>query len=245
MGQPILRILTVVLIAFLARSANAGDIEVVVTDAYLDLRTGPGRGFPVFHSAARDTRLRLEKQRTAWIQVTTDDRREISGWIHERQLSQTSAAGREEARYTDQRRPYPRFEWAVSGGDFAGASGVSTSLAFNMTRHLSLRATGTQVLGDFSNGWLATGTIRHQPFPGWRLSPWFELGGGLLATEPFSTIVQADDRKDNVLTVGAGMDVFVARRFTVFMDFHRHTVLTSRDVNEEINEWKLGIKVSF
>ncbi len=232
--------LILILISLSPGSLAAGPL-VVVAAPYLDVRTGPGRGFPVFHSVRRDEQLILHKRRTDWVKVSTTGNRQIDGWIHISQLGDTRTMT--ETLVNEDRRP--RLEWSVSGGDFAGASAVSSSLAYRMTRHLSLRATGTQILGDFSNGWLATGTLRHHPFPGWRISPYFELGGGTLHTEPFATIVRASDRKDSVITVGAGTEFHLTSRFTAFLNYHRHTVLTSRDTNEEINEWKLGIKVAF
>ena len=45
---------------------------VVVRDAFLDLRTGPGRGFPAAYSAARGDTVLLLRQRTDWIKVRTD-----------------------------------------------------------------------------------------------------------------------------------------------------------------------------
>ena len=44
---------------------------------------------------------------------------------------------------------------------------------------------------------------------------------------------------------GIGADVYVSRKFMLRMEYRRHTVLTSRDDNEELNQWKAGFSIFF
>jgi hypothetical protein len=75
-----------------AACAMAADAhEVVVTGPYLDLRTGPGRGYPVTQSVPRGARVVVLFQRTDWYKVRTDKGRE--GWAHRSQLQQTRTPG--------------------------------------------------------------------------------------------------------------------------------------------------------
>jgi len=62
-------------------------IEVVVKDAYIDLHTGPGRGYPVTFSVERGVTIELLRQRTDWIEVRTA--RGQRGWVHRSQLENT------------------------------------------------------------------------------------------------------------------------------------------------------------
>ncbi len=224
----------------------AVESNVVVAVPFIEMRTGPGRGYPVFHVVAQDEQLVLEKRRTDWIRVTTTDRRPTQGWIHVSDLERIqSDSGDTLTSAGDGRFDTRRWQWSASGGDFGGASAISTALAFRATKNIALELQGTQILGKFSDGWMASMMVRHTPFPNSRFSPYFQLGGGLLATKPFSTVAQFADRKDNALTVGGGLNIFLARRFMFVMDYRRHSVITSRDQLEEINEWKLGINVFF
>ena len=43
--------------------------QVVVQKDYVDLRTGPGRGYPVVEVALKDDSLQLLMQRTGWVKV--------------------------------------------------------------------------------------------------------------------------------------------------------------------------------
>jgi len=62
-------------------------IEVVVKEAYIDLHTGPGRGFPIAISVERGVTIELLRQRTDWIEVRTA--RGQRGWVHRSQLENT------------------------------------------------------------------------------------------------------------------------------------------------------------
>lgn len=138
-----------------------------------------------------------------------------------------------------------RWEWSVSGGDFAGASAITAAIGFNLTPNISVQGRGTQIFGEFSEGLVGSAHVQLRPFPQWRISPWFEIGAGVLSTEPFSTIVNVEARSNPVLSTGAGFNVYLTRHFIMTAGYRRHTVLTERVTNEEIDEWKLGIGAFF
>lgn len=107
-------------------------IEVVVKDAYIDLHTGPGRGFPVTVSVERGVTIELLRQRTDWVEVRTA--RGQRGWVHRSQLENTlTPAGSEvhiagpgqdartdrqwEAGFAADRRQQEKDEW-IAGFSF-------------------------------------------------------------------------------------------------------------------------------
>ena len=77
------------------------------------------------------------------------------------------------------------------------------------------------------------------------MSPFFTLGAGVIHTEPKSTIVQGEDRSDQVGHVGAGFRIYAARRFVLRAEYKSYVVFTSRDDNEEVEEWKVGFAFFF
>src|SRR5205085_51859 len=66
-----------------ARAADAPLERLQVTDPYLELHTGPGRGYPVFFVVAREEWVAVELRYTDWFKVRTDAGKE--GWVHRRQ----------------------------------------------------------------------------------------------------------------------------------------------------------------
>jgi len=53
---------------------------VFVTDAYLELHTGPADVYPITQVVERNERVCVIRSRTKWIKVTSDRNRE--GWVH-------------------------------------------------------------------------------------------------------------------------------------------------------------------
>jgi hypothetical protein len=87
-------------------------------------------------------------------------------------------------------------------------------------------------------------SIVMSPFPS-GVSPFFGIGTGIIHIEPQTTIVQSEDRTDEIVHVGAGFDVYVSQRdsFLAWVYKHQPHVLTSRDDNQEIDEWTAGFSV--
>ena len=61
--------------AFAPGHAKAADEKlrsVAVADPFLEMHTGPGRGYPIFHVVDRGESVDIVMQRTDWYQVRTD-----------------------------------------------------------------------------------------------------------------------------------------------------------------------------
>jgi len=71
------------------------------------------------------------------------------------------------------------------------------------------------------------------------------LGGGMIKTEPKATLVATTDRTDSVALAGAGVRVYLTRRFVFRGEYKAHVVFTSCDDNEEVREWKAGLSFFF
>jgi opacity protein-like surface antigen len=127
-----------------------------------------------------------------------------------------------------------------------GAGLVSVSGGCAFSDNLSLGLPFTHILGEFSNGSSATLGLMHVFVPEWRISPYFTLGTGVIYTEPKSTLVQSIDRDDQIGYVGGGLQFYLTRRFMLRSEYRNNVIFTSRDDNEEVDEWKyLGFAFFF
>ncbi len=219
---------------------------VVVQDAYADMRSGPGRGFPATYSVERDASIQLLRQRTDWIKVRTAAGRE--GWVHRSQLERTLTPGGAPvmlAGPSPEARTEHRWEVGLGTGDFGGANVVSVSGAYALTASLLVRADVSHLLGNYSNGWLGTAGIAHVFVPAWRVSPFVGIGGGVISISPKATLVQADDRTDTTAYAGLGVRGFLTNRFLLQAEYRSYVVFTSRDENEEIDAWTVGFTYFF
>lgn len=222
--------------------------RVIVLDPFLEMRTGPGRGYPVFHIAEEGEQIEIKKRRTDWFKVKTTSRHPKQGWVHLFDLTRTIDTTGAHVVFPDSSHADAvdrRWDWSMSGGDFGGVNSIATSVAFHVTQNIAAQLQFTQIFGNFSDSQMVVASIQQSPFPHWRLSPYVQLGTGILRTESFSTIVKSEDSTNQTVMVGAGANIYLSRRFITYIDYRYHTVLTSRDNNEEIHEWKIGISVFF
>ena len=226
-----------------ALGGDGSDVEVI--DPYLELHTGPGRGYPVFHIAERGEHVRILKRRTDWFLVRTADGRE--GWVPLAQIAATAGEsgpppvagpGREEFAGR-------RWEAGVLGGDLEGGRATTLHLGYYLTPGLIAEVSATQSLGQFSTHYLAGLDLVSQPFPDWRFSPYFAVGAGVIRTDPRATLVRAPDRTDGSARVAVGLRTWLGRRFVLRLDYRDHLVFTSRDDNQELQQWQAGIAFFF
>jgi len=224
--------------------------DVVVSDPYIEMHTGPGRGYPVFYVAGQGDQVTILKRKTDWFKLRLPrgsfDARE--GWVHIDQMRHTldlEGNPLEIAEYGVEQFATRRWEFGLGGGDIEGAATINGYLSFAFNPYISLQGEASQILGEYSDGYMGSVSIFMRPFPRWRVSPFFNIGTGYIHIEPQTTIVQAQDLDDEIVHAGLGADIYISRKFMLRMEYRRHTVLTSRDDNEELNQWKAGFSIFF
>jgi hypothetical protein len=213
--------------------------KILIADPYIELHTGPGRGYPVFHVVERGREVEIVKRRTDWFEIRTD--RGVEGWVPREQMIATlEPTGEPLDLQEPARENYMSRRWqaGVSGGDFAGASLISGFGGYAFSDNLSIELTLNHIVGEFSNGYSATLGLVHVFVPEWRISPYFTLGTGVIYTDPKSTLVQSVDRTDQIGYVGGGLQFYLTRRFMLRTEYRNNVIFTSRDDNEEVDEWK-------
>jgi len=219
---------------------------VSVAEPFLEMHTGPGRGYPKFHVVERGESVEILKRRTDWFLVRGPDGKE--GWVDRGQMEKTLQTGGQEiefAQANQQDFTDSRWELGLLAGDFGGANIVSLYGAYSFNPNVAVEVWGSQILGNFSNGWMGSVNVVHETWPDWRISPFFTLGTGVIRTSPKSTIVQGEDRTDQIAHAGAGIRFYATRRFILRAEYKNYVVFTSRDDNEEVEEWKAGFAFFF
>jgi uncharacterized protein YgiM (DUF1202 family) len=220
--------------------------EVIVADPFIELHTGPGRGYPVFYIAERGDTVAILRRRTDWFQIEVP--RGEQGWVHREQMAQTldidgeafDVPGFSIDDYTQR-----RWEVGVQYGDFGGANMVSAFGGYGLTENLQLELWVGQALGRFSDSEIVHFNVTHLMFPDKKVTPLFSLGAGTINTSPKATLVATTDRRDTMAVAGLGVRAYLTRRFVFRADYKAYVVFTSRDDNEEVREWKAGFSFFF
>ena len=220
---------------------------VKVADPYIEMHTGPGRGYPIFYVAPRDEWVQLLYRKTDWFRVQTEDGKE--GWVNAGQLSMTLNPSGERV---DIRDPNEKdfvvrdWEYGATVGDFEGLAVITFYGGYHFSENISNEFIFSQASGTVSSKTiLSLLNVIHEPFPEWKVSPFFTLGTGWIRTDPKSTLATTRDRTDQYANYGFGARMHLTKRFLLRVEYKNYVIFTSRDDNEEIAEWKAGFGFFF
>ena len=230
----------------LVMPALAEGTTVTVADPYLEMRTGPGRGYPVFHVVERGEEVAVDARRTDWFRVLDTYGRK--GWVHRDQLAETLLPAGGKIAIVDPAREdfgLHRREVGLLLGDYGGANVLTAYGAYSFNGHLAAELALGHVMGSFSDGQYATIGVTHVPMPEWRIQPFLSIGTGVIRIQPAGTLVGTPTRTDQVAYAGIGVRAYLARRLIVRGEYKEYVVFTDRDDNEEEMEWKLGFAFFF
>jgi len=221
-------------------------LQLFVTAPYLELHTGPGRGYPVFNVVPRDGSIDVLFRRTDWFKVRTE--RGVEGWASQADMEKTMLADGTPFRYP--RGDFAgftshKYELGMFAGAWGGASLVSGYWSVSFNPQLALEVAGGRFFGRYSNGYTGDIGLTHMILPDSRWSPFLMLGGGEVHTEPKATLVQPANRTEPSAYVGGGVRYYLTRRFFLRAEFKAHWIFTSRNQNEEADEWKAGFAFFF
>ena len=221
-------------------------LQVFVTEPYLELHTGAGRGYPVFNAVPRDQSVWVLFRRTDWFKVRTE--RGVEGWASQRDMLKTVLADGtpfifdlgDRSGFTSH-----HFEAGAFAGAWGGATLVSAYTSYSFNSQLALEGSVGNFFGKFSNGVVGDIGLAHVVMPEWRISPYFTIGTGVVHIEPKATLVQPSDRVEQTAYVGAGVRFYLTRRFFVRADFKSHYIFTNLNQNQRADEWKMGFAFFF
>ena len=229
------------------QSAHAADddeeplLRLQVSEPFIELRTGPGRGFPIFHIVERHDWIDVLKRRTDWFRIRTRDNKE--GWAYIDQLEQTLSLPGKQTKFAAANMTdftTRNFEFGVSGGLFETASLMSVYVGYNLSKNLMAEATASQVIGSYTNTILLDASLVSAPFPDWKISPFFTIGAGKFNSTAKSNAINTQTIDQSTAFAGIGVRWYLTRRFVLRADVREYTAFLGEDYNGEFREWKAG-----
>jgi len=245
--RPLLALMLLLLLqAFHSNLANAADpsLELVVTQPYLEMHSGPGRGFPVVYVVGRDELVTVLYSRTEWYKVRAPHGQE--GWVRRADLALTTLASGEPAPIP----PYPDFSthhWEVGAGYgvYNRQNLVTAYGDYSITDSIDAEFVVEQALGTLDNRYIASFGLRHTFVPEWK---WFSPTAGIGTAYQYieDKVPPAPlDKSNQMAYASLGARGFITRRFMWRADWRHYVVFNNLNVYEELEEWKLGFAVFF
>ena len=223
-----------------------------MVEPFLELHTGPGRGYPVTQVVERGETVAIIMRRTEWFEVTTEGG--VKGWVYRSDMARTLEG-------TGELLPVPDpslidftnhdWEFGLEVGDFGGANAISAMTGYSFNESLAAEMHLSHILGRQTNQYLAdVGLVHSIVMPDVRIvrrfTPFVGLGTGVLRLEPKQRFAQQlDSRTEQYAYVGAGVKFYLTRQFFMRADYRWHVVFTHRNENQEVEEWKAGFAFFF
>lgn len=229
-----------------AHAADAALERVQVADPFLELHTGPGRGYPVFHVAARHEWVTIEMRHTDWFRVRTENGK--VGWVARAQIETTLTEAGSSKTFRDilvDDYLKRRAEFGGAWGKFKGEPMLKLWGAWRYAESLGVELSKGQVQGVFSGTdfWHLNLTV--EPWSDRRLSPQFAVGLGKFQNIPNSSLVQAIPVNAKLADASVGLRWYLSDRFVARADYTLYTAFVSDQRSLEYRAWTLGLSFFF
>ena len=219
---------------------------VQITDPYIELRSGPGRGYPIFFVAPRNDWIEIELRHTDWFRIRTED--DKVGWVSRQQLETTlTAAGGMKSFRDVLLDDYlsRKVQLGAAWGQFKSEPMLKLWTSYRFTDTLSLEATIGQVQGVFSGTDIWHVDVLIEPWSDHRISPFFGVGVGKFKNFPNLSLIGATDTNAKMGVARMGLRYYLTERFVMSADYSLYTAFLNDQRSTQYNAWTLGLSFFF
>ena len=220
--------------------------QVQVADAYIELRTGPGRGYPIFFVAPRNEWIEIELRHTDWFRVRTED--DKVGWVSRQQLESTLTAAGGTKTFRDVLLDdylSRRVQLGAAWGHFKGEPLLKVWTNYRLSDTLSIEGTFGQVQGVFSGTNLWHVDLMIEPWSDKRLSPFFAVGLGKFKNFPNLSLIGATTTDAKLGAARIGARYYISERFVLSADYAFYTAFLNDQRSAEYRAWTAGLSFFF
>jgi uncharacterized protein YgiM (DUF1202 family) len=229
-----------------AGSAVIVSERLTVADPYLEMRTGPGRGYPVFFVVARGDAVAIELRHTDWYKVRAEGGQ--LGWVHRSQLETTLTAAGSTKTFRDIALDdylARRVQMGGAWGRFKSEPMLKLWTSYKLSDTLSIEGDIGQVQGVFSgtNFWHVS--LHSEPWSDRRLSPFFGVGVGQFKNFPNQSLVGATVTDAKLAHAIVGARYYLTDRFVLRADWALYTAFVSDQRSTEYRAVSAGVSFFF
>jgi hypothetical protein len=231
-------------------AAEATTERVQVAAPFIELRTGPGRGYPVFHVVEKSGWITIETRRTDWYRVRSEGGANgpAVGWVQRAQLETTLTEAGTAKTFRDvlvDDYLNRRLEMGASWGRFEREPMLKVWGAWRLSETLAVEGSLGQVQGLYAGTSFWQIGLSSEPWSDQRLSPFFGVGVGRFRNAPNLSLVGAEPTDATQMQVGLGVRWYFSRRFVGRLDYTRATAFLSDERNGEYRSLTAGLSFFF
>jgi len=220
--------------------------KVTIADAYIELHTGPGSGYPVFHVEERGKKIHILKRKTDWFKVHTDA--DKVGWVKREQLERTLTEAGVKKTFKDillDDYIKSKLEFGIAGGLFESEQSFTLRIGYKLTPNINFELAYTKIAGRFSSSTLYQGNFNLVLYPDSRLTPFMYLGYGKFENVPATSLVSASDSNLDMGNAGIGIKFYLSDRFYFRAEASTYVVLVGDNRSDEYSHFNGGFSFFF
>lgn len=120
--------------------------------------------------------------------------------------------------------------------------------AYSFSENLAAELHFGQSVGRRSSATFLKANAVMQPLPDLKYSPYMTLGLGRIKVSPSATLISTRDDSNEFAQFGIGVQRYISRSFLFRLEFNEYIIFSAnstRNDNEDVNEWKFGFAVFF
>lgn len=217
-----------------------------VVAPYIELHTGPGRGYPIFLVVERSDWVEVRLRHTDWFKVRTV--KGVEGWVDRAQLENTLTASGDKKSFRDVLLDdylKRHVEVGAGWGHFSTNPMLKLWASYNLVPTLAIEASAGQVQGYYSNTNYWQIDLMAQPWSDQRLEPFFAVGLGRINNIPSTTLVSAISSNANMGNAMIGVRYHVTDRLVARLDWSAYSALISGSRTEQYRAITAGVSFFF
>lgn len=231
-------------------SSSTPIMRLTVIDTYAEVRTGPGRGYPVFYAIEQGESIEVMTSRPGWYEIRAANGR--TGWTSTAELSRTmQASGAPADLPTVGYGDYVTRSWRAglksgrfSEGELDGADTFSATAGYKAFSWLNLEVELGKVFDSDVRGQYYGFNIQVEPFSHWRISPFVSAGAGSIKIDSQPKLVPLNIEDANYNSYSLGSHYYLGRNFVVQGSYRWYSVDTDT-TTERLEAWNIGFNAFF
>lgn len=220
-----------------------------VIDSYLEMHTGPGRGYLIFNVVEQGEYVELLSRRPDWYEVRSQGK---IGWVKASQIARTLQITGEPVdlpsvsygEYAKNRFRLGLIAGDLSGGNFKNAKSFNANIGYSPLSWLILEAEFGKFYDDDAHGTQLSANIVIEPLSQWRISPALVIGAGSTKIDAQPRIIDEGFESDKHRLGGLRINGYLGRNFIVRGEYRQIAVKTA-DGDEDFTSWNFGFTTFF
>jgi opacity protein-like surface antigen len=220
-------------------------VFVTVTEPYIDMHTGPGRGYPVFNVIEQGDTVEILLHRSNWYKVKSSDGK--TGWSKASQLARTIEStgipvDLPEATHGD----YLKSMWRVglNAGQVEGSSTFSLLFGYRPFNWAGVELEWGKIFDNSVTSDYYGVNVLVEPVPEWIVTPFLTAGAGQFSFDSRHKVLVDDTGTSNYISFGGGVNYYIVRNIVLRGGYRWYSV-SQDDGNTGLNSWTIGLSAFF